>query len=102
MILEYSARHLALVEWANSIKLFAYVAMGIALFVPWGIAEAADWLGMAVALPILIVKLIVAGFGLAVIETVMAKQRIFRAPEFMGSAFLFGVLGMLVHFLLGA
>ena len=102
MILEYSARHLALVEWASSIKLFAYVTMGIALFAPWGIAQAADWLGMAFALPILIGKLLVAGCGLAVIETVMAKQRIFRAPEFMGTAFLFGVLGMLVHFLLGA
>lgn len=102
MTLEYSARHLALVEWASSIKLFAYVTMGIALFAPWGIAQTADWLGMAFALPILIGKLLVAGCGLAVIETVMAKQRIFRAPEFMGTAFLFGVLGMLVHFLLGA
>ena len=102
MILEYSARHLALVEWASSIKLFAYVAIGIALFAPWGIAQASDWLGMAFALPILILKLLVAGFGLALIETLMAKQRIFRAPEFMGTAFLFGVLGMLVHFLLGA
>ncbi len=51
MILEYSARHLALVEWASSLKLFAYISIGIALFVPYGIAEvgtmAGNWAGAA-------------------------------------------------------
>jgi formate hydrogenlyase subunit 4 len=101
MILEYSARHLALIEWASSIKLFTYMAIGIALFVPWGIAESGDWAGMAVALPALIAKLLAAGAGLALIETVSAKMRIFRAPEFLGTAFMLGVLGMLVFFLFG-
>src|SRR5205814_26280 len=43
LILEYSARHLALIEWAVAIKLFAYMTIGIALFAPWGIADAGDW-----------------------------------------------------------
>ena len=102
MVLEYSARHLALIEWASSIKLFTYIAIGIALFAPWGIAQSGDWAGMALALPALVGKLIVAGAGLAVIETVSAKMRIFRAPEFLGTTFMLAVLGMLVHFLLGA
>ena len=100
MVLEYSARHLALIEWAASLKLTAYMAIGIAIFVPWGIARAGDWTGLVIAFGVLVVKLAVAGGGLALLETVSAKMRIFRAPEFLGTAFLFATLGMLVHFLL--
>lgn len=101
MILEYSARHLALIEWASSLKLFAYLSLGIALFIPHGIAEVGNWEGLPFALLLLLLKLALAGAGLAVLETVMAKMRIFRAPEFLGIAFLLGVLGLLIHFLLG-
>jgi formate hydrogenlyase subunit 4 len=100
MILEYSARHLALVEWASSLKLTAYIALGIAIFAPWGIAETGDWAGLLIALPVLILKLGLAGAGLALIETVSAKMRIFRAPEFLATAFLLATLGMLTHFVL--
>lgn len=100
MILEYSARHLALIEWASSIKLMAYVTIGIALFFPWGIAEAGDWGAVPYAIFLLVLKLTAAGFGLSLLETLSAKLRIFRAPEFLGTAFLLAVLGMLVHFLL--
>jgi len=102
MILEYSARHLALIEWASSLKLFAYISLGIALFVPHGIAEVGNWAGLPLALLALVGKLILAGAGLALLETVSAKMRIFRAPEFLGTAFLLAVLGLLIHFLLGA
>jgi len=102
MILEYSARHLALVEWAASLKLTAYITIGIALFMPWGIAQAGDWIGLPMSLGVLVVKLALAGAGLALLETVTAKMRIFRAPEFLGTAFLLATLGMLVHFLLEA
>jgi formate hydrogenlyase subunit 4 len=100
MILEYSARHLALIEWASSIKLFAYTTIGIALFMPWGIAEAGEWGALPLAVVMLLVKLLACGFGLAFLETISAKLRIFRAPEFLGTAFLLAVLGMLTHFLL--
>src|SRR6266702_1974502 len=99
MILEYSARHLALIEWAVAIKLFAYMTIGIALFAPWGIAEAGDWSALPVAFAALAVKLALAGAGLALIETVLAKLRLFLAPEFLSTAFLLAVLGMLTHFL---
>jgi len=102
MILEYSARHLALIEWASSLKLFAYISIGIALFLPHGIIEVGNWAGLPLAIALLLLKLLVAGAGLAVLETLMAKMRIFRAPEFLGTAFLLAVLGLLIHFLLGA
>lgn len=96
MILEYSARHLALIEWASAIKLSNYSAIGIALFLPWGIASAGDWNAVPLALAVLLVKLLLGGAGLALLETLSAKLRIFRAPEFLGTAFLLAVLGMLM------
>jgi formate hydrogenlyase subunit 4 len=102
LLLEYSGRHLALMEWAASLKLFAYSCIGLALFFPWGIAEASNPLALIVALPLLILKLGVGGVALAVIEMGSAKMRIFRVPEFLMTAFLLAVIGMLVHFLLGA
>lgn len=100
LILEYSGRHLALMEWAASLKLFAYSCIGLALFFPWGVAEARDPLAMLLALPALVLKLAVGGFFLAALETLSAKMRIFRVPEFLGTAFLLAVIGMLVHILL--
>ncbi len=100
MILEYSGRHLALIEWAASLKLYAYSCLGLALFFPWGIAERDNFLALLTSIPILLVKLAVGGFLVALIETINAKMRIFRAPEFLGTAFLLAVLGMLVNLLL--
>ncbi len=69
-------------------------------FFPWGVAEAHAPLAMLLALPALLLKLAVGGVLLAVLETVSAKMRIFRAPEFLATAFLLAVIGMLVHLLL--
>lgn len=104
MLLEYSARHLALVEWASSLKLFNYACIGFALFLPWGIAThgADNATALVVAAGALAGKLVLAGAGLAFIETLSAKLRIFRAPEYLAMAFLLTVLGLLVHLLLGA
>jgi len=102
MILEYSGRHLALMEWAASLKLFAYSSIGLALFFPWGIAQVHDPVGLLLAAPALVLKLAIGGAGLALIETLSAKMRIFRVPEFLAGAFLLAVIGILVHFLLGA
>jgi len=100
LILEYSGRHLALIEWAASLKLFAYSCIGLALFFPWGVADAQAPLAMLLALPALVIKLAVGGFLLAVLETLSAKMRIFRVPEFLATAFLLAVIGMLVQLLL--
>ena len=102
LILEYSARHLALLEWAANLKLFAYAGIGLALFCPWGVANANSPLALTLALPILVFKLAAVGVLLALIETVSAKMRIFRVPEFLGTAFLLAVIGLLVNVLLGS
>jgi formate hydrogenlyase subunit 4 len=100
LILEYSGRHLALLEWAASLKLFAYACIGLALFFPWGVAEAQAPQAMLLALPALLLKLTIGGFLMALLETLSAKMRIFRVPEFLATAFLLAVIGMLVHQLL--
>ena len=102
LILEYSGRHLALIEWAASLKLFAYSCIGLTLFFPWGMAEVGSPQQLVLALPVLILKLAIGGAILALIETASAKMRIFRVPEFLATAFMLAVIGMLVHFLLGA
>ena len=103
MVLEYSGRHLALIEWAAALKLFNYACIGFALFVPWGLAPAgASPLALLPALGWLALKLAGAGMVLALIETVSAKLRIFRAPEFLAMAFMLAVLGLQVHLLLGS
>ena len=101
LILEYSGRHLALLEWAASLKLFAYSGIGLALFVPWGVAEAQAPVELVLAMPMLIFKLAVGGAVLAFLETVSAKMRIFRVPEFLATAFMLAVIGLLVSILLG-
>jgi formate hydrogenlyase subunit 4 len=102
LILEYSARHLALIEWATAIKLTIYCALGIALFMPWGMAAAGEWQLLPFSVLAFAGKLALAGAGLALLESVSAKMRIFRAPEFLGMAFMLAVLGMLIFLLLGA
>jgi len=93
---------LALIEWAAALKLFAYSCAGLALFFPWGVAAASDHVAFLFALPVLLFKLAVGGSLLALVETVLAKMRIFRVPEFLATGFLLGVLALLVHLLLGA
>jgi formate hydrogenlyase subunit 4 len=103
MVLEYSARHLALMEWAASLKLFNYACIGFALFLPWGVSTGTGGpMSLAASIPVLAAKLTVTGAALAFIETISAKLRVFRAPEFLAIAFLLAVLGLLVHLLLGA
>ncbi|MGA9024817.1 MAG: NADH-quinone oxidoreductase subunit H [Steroidobacteraceae bacterium] len=103
MLLEYSARHLALLEWAAALKLLNYACIGFALFLPWGAAMGeAGPPALLTAVAFLALKLLVAGVALALIETLSAKLRVFRAPQFLATAYLFASLGLLVHLLLGA
>ena len=79
------------------------MCIGFALFLPWGVAVGRIGpVGLLVAVPALALKLAAAGAGLALIETFSAKMRVMRIPEFLSTAFLFAVLGLLVHVLLGA
>jgi formate hydrogenlyase subunit 4 len=99
MVLEYSGRHLALIELASALKLLLYVSLIACVFAPWGIAPvAANPIAYPVALLLYGVKLAVIGFLLAFFETSIAKMRVFRVPEFLGVALMLGLLGTLLLF----
>jgi formate hydrogenlyase subunit 4 len=100
MILEYSGRHLALMEWAAMIKLLIYGVLIANLFLPWGVALAHDPAAIVVALAAVIVKLAGLGIILATAETGLAKMRLFRVPQFLGLAFILSLIGMLSHVIL--
>ncbi len=100
MILEYSGRHLALIEWASQLKLMLYGVLIINIFFPWGIAETFTPDALGYGLLTLIGKLAVLALLLAIVETLFAKMRLFRVQEFLSFAYLLGLLGMLSHIIL--
>jgi formate hydrogenlyase subunit 4 len=103
MVLEYSGRHLALIELSSSLKLILYVSLLACLFAPWGIESAGAALPtLAVGIAAYVGKLAVGGFLLALFETSIAKMRVFRVPEFLGVALMLGLLATLLRFVSGS
>lgn len=100
MILEYSGRHLLLMEWASMLKLTLYSILIVNLIVPWGVSLTLEPQAIALATVSVIGKLLVLGVLLAVSETSQAKMRLFRAPQYLGMAFVLSLLGMLSHIIL--
>jgi formate hydrogenlyase subunit 4 len=100
MILEYSGRHLALMEWAAQLKLLLYGVLLVNVFFPWGIAQGTNPVTLGIALLLVVVKLALLGVALAVSETVLAKMRVFRVPAFLNLALLLALLGLLSHVIL--
>jgi len=100
MVLEYSGRHLAMIELAASMKLLLYLSLLACLFLPWGLAtQGMGVAAYAVGLTSYLGKLAAGGVLLAVFELVVAKMRVFRVPEFLGAALMLGLLGTLLLFL---
>lgn len=99
MILEYSGRHLAVIEAAASLKLLLYLSLILCLFAPWGVAIAGQgFASYGLALLIYVVKLAMGGFLLAVFETAVAKMRVFRVSDFLGVSLMLGLLAALLLF----
>jgi formate hydrogenlyase subunit 4 len=99
MVLEYSGRHLAMIELAAALKLLLYISLIACLFVPWGLATtAAAPSAYAIGMATYIAKLAVGGSLLALFETMIAKMRVFRLPGFIGVALMLGLLGTLLLF----
>jgi formate hydrogenlyase subunit 4 len=99
MVLEYSGRHLAMIEFAASLKLLLYLSLIACLFAPWGLAGAgAGATAYAIGLVTYLGKLLVGAVALALFETSIAKMRVFRVPDFLGAALMLGLLGTLLLF----
>jgi formate hydrogenlyase subunit 4 len=99
MILEYSGRHLAVIEAAASLKLLLYMSLIACVFAPWGTAVAgAGAVAYGIGVVAYAVKLAVGGLLLVLFETGVAKMRVFRVPEFLGAALMLGLLGAILLF----
>ena len=94
MVLEYSGPSLALVEWAASLKLTLMLTVLIAVFLPWGMAAQSGGVGWAVALAVLLVKLAAFGTGIALLESSVAKMRMYEVPSFLGLASALALLAV--------
>jgi formate hydrogenlyase subunit 4 len=99
MVLEYSGRHLAMIEFGAFLKLLLYISLIACVFLPWKIAVFGTGpLSYAIGAVAYLVKLAAAGFFLALFETATAKMRVFRVPQFLGAALMLGLLGTLLLF----
>jgi formate hydrogenlyase subunit 4 len=100
MVLEYSGRYLALIEWAAATKLLVFFTLLANLFVPWGVA--AEWTPGAVTLGALalVAKLVALAGIVAILETRVAKLRLFRVPELLSVSFVLALLAVTSAFLL--
>ena len=92
MILEYSGPYLALIEWAAALKLTLLLVLAANLFVPWGISATTDAVALAIGLGAALLKLLMLATLLAVLETRVAKLRLFRVPELLAVSFTLALL----------
>ncbi len=99
MVLEYSGRYLALIEWAAAVKLLVFCTLLANLFVPWGVAVALTPAALAIAVITLLAKLIALAGLIAIFETRIAKLRLFRVPELLSVSFVLALLAITSSFL---
>jgi len=95
MILEYSGPYLALIEWGAALKLLVFLSLAANLFVPWGIASSLSPVALTIGFVSLIVKLGVLAVVIAVLETRVAKLRLFRVPELLSASFVLAALAVM-------
>jgi formate hydrogenlyase subunit 4 len=99
MVLEYSGRHLAMIELAAALKLTLYIAMIACVFLPMGMADGpAQPIADAIGGTVWLLKMAAGGIALGIAETSVAKMRVFRVPNFLGAALMLGLLGVLLLF----
>jgi formate hydrogenlyase subunit 4 len=99
MVLEYSGPYLALIEWAAALKLLVFLALAANLFMPWGIAFSLSPVALLIGVVSVIVKLGILAIAIAVLETRVAKLRLFRVPELLSASFILALLAVISTFL---
>lgn len=100
MVLEYSGRYLALIEWASGLKLLVFLTLIVNVFAPWGIATTVAPGALALGVAAYLVK--VAGLAVVIgtMECMFAKMRLFRLTDLLGAAFILALLGLLFFYIL--
>lgn len=94
MILEYSGKKLALMEWATANKFLIFLALGVNLFFPWGISSSTYWTAVLLAFPFFFIKVFILCGSIAVLESSIAKLRFFRLPDLLFTSFILSVIAI--------
>ncbi len=94
LVLDVSGRHLAMLEWAAHVRTLVLLTLVANLFVPWGVAAGTSPAALGLALAAWLAKLVVFAVVIAITESVTARMRLFRVPEFLGMAFLLALLAL--------
>ena len=102
MILEYSGRYLAFVEWASQIKLLIFLSLLVNMFAPLGLAIDASPISLIVGVSVYAVKVTLLALVVALVETANAKLRLFRVPELLMVAFVLSFLALILYFIIGS
>jgi formate hydrogenlyase subunit 4 len=100
MVLEYSGRYLALLEWAAGLKLAVFLSLIANVFAPWGIATTVAPAAIGIGLLVYILKVSVLAMLIGVLECMFAKLRLFRVTDLLGAAFILALLGLLFFYIL--
>jgi formate hydrogenlyase subunit 4 len=100
MILEYSGRYLALVEWAAGLKLLVFLTLIANVFAPWGIATSVEPATLGIGLVTYLAKVSALALLIGVIESMFAKLRLFRVTDLLGVAFILALLGLVFFYVL--
>ncbi len=101
MILEYSGRYLALMEWAHVIKQMVLFTLAMDIFFPFGIVREASSAGLAFALGVYALKMLCMAVLMAAVESTRAKVRFFQLPSILGGAFVLSFLALVTHIMMG-
>jgi formate hydrogenlyase subunit 4 len=102
MILEYSGRYLAFIEWASQIKMLIFLSLLANMFAPLGMARDAAPISLLIGTAAFILKVSILAIAVAVVEITNAKLRLFRVPELLMLAFVLSLLALLLYFIIGA
>ncbi|WP_447974794.1 respiratory chain complex I subunit 1 family protein [Nitrospira sp. Kam-Ns4a] len=100
MVLEYSGRYLALVEWAAALKLLVFLSLLGNLFAPWGIATTMTPVALGLGVATYLVKVSGLAVLIGVVECMFAKLRLFRVPDLLGVAFILALLALIFFYIL--
>lgn len=102
MILEYSGRYLAFVEWASQIKLLIFLSLLVNMFAPLGLAIDASPIALIIGSSVYVAKVVILALAVALVETANAKLRLFRVPELLMVAFVLSLLALILYFIIGS
>lgn len=100
MILEYSGKELAMMEYSSMLRMTVFMAMLGSLFLPWGISCTGEPVSLVISLVLALAKMLVIAFAMALVESVLCKSRLFKVPNLLTVSFALSLIAMISLYIL--